>query len=451
MKANLSALAGFSAIMTVCLAGCPSPQPPAGIGGTVSTPVLSPAAGTYDSNQSVEISCSTDGAVIHYTIDGSVPTAGSPVYSSEITINGPLAMRMIKALAVKSGMTDSAVGQAYYTVEYACASSTPIAGGSLSSNQTWSLSGSPYLIQGDLTVPAGITLTIEPGTIIQFAGVDGQNAGLDAGRVELTVRGTLAVNGNNANPVIFRANAGTTPDIWFGIVVDTPTASITGAIIKHAAFGIRTLGTSSDVHVADCISQTCGYGLLLAGNLSINAVTILDCSMHGIGAAGCPNGSITNAVIRNGAYSGIYINASSSSASLSVINCTIIGNADSGIGATASAGASLTANVLNCIITENSQYGVALIPGVGPATVNVTYSNVRDNVVADYSNVTAGSGCTSQDPLYVDESTDLSLQTGSPCIDAGSNTGAPAQDRNNVSRPRNGGHGEIVDMGAYER
>src|SRR5579863_5278886 len=39
--------------------------------------------------------------------------------------------------------------------------------GTLTSDTTWSPAGaSAYIIQGDLDVPAGITLTIEPGTVI---------------------------------------------------------------------------------------------------------------------------------------------------------------------------------------------------------------------------------------------------------------------------------------------
>ena len=35
---------------------------------------------------------------------------------------------------------------------------------------TWNLAGSPYLIQGDITIPNGSTLTINPGVTINFQG-----------------------------------------------------------------------------------------------------------------------------------------------------------------------------------------------------------------------------------------------------------------------------------------
>ena len=56
---------------------------------------------------------SFDPATIHYTTDGTEPTASSPTYSSAITIDEA---KTIKAIAVKSGLSNSAVATAAYTV-----------------------------------------------------------------------------------------------------------------------------------------------------------------------------------------------------------------------------------------------------------------------------------------------------------------------------------------------
>ena len=54
----------------------------------VATPVFSPAAGSYQDAQTVTITCSTEGATIYYTTDGSTPSAtNGVVYSSPITID----------------------------------------------------------------------------------------------------------------------------------------------------------------------------------------------------------------------------------------------------------------------------------------------------------------------------------------------------------------------------
>src|SRR2546425_12866453 len=103
----------------------------------------------------------------------------------------------------------------------ACASpaaaSTTITGG-IVANQTWTAAGSPYLVQGDITIPAGGQLTIQPGTVIQMASTDGQVSGRDTSRVEITVQGTLNVNGTGSSPVLFEADTGTSKGTWYGIV-----------------------------------------------------------------------------------------------------------------------------------------------------------------------------------------------------------------------------------------
>src|SRR5579863_1860038 len=78
--------------------------------------------------------------------------------------------------------------------------STVLAGGNVV-NQTWTLAGSPYVIEGDITVPAGSTLTIQAGTDVQFVNGDKQAAGLDTSRIEVTIDGALNVVGATASPV----------------------------------------------------------------------------------------------------------------------------------------------------------------------------------------------------------------------------------------------------------
>ena len=80
---------------------------------TVATPTFSPAGGTYTSAQSVTISCATSGATIYYTTDGTTPTTSSSVYGSAISVS---TTTTIKAIAVKAGMTNSAVASATYTI-----------------------------------------------------------------------------------------------------------------------------------------------------------------------------------------------------------------------------------------------------------------------------------------------------------------------------------------------
>ena len=77
------------------------------------SPVITPSGGTYAAAQSVTITTATSGADIHYTTDGSTPTAASVKYSGAISVSSSLTLKVI---AVKSGMTDSDVSSAVYTI-----------------------------------------------------------------------------------------------------------------------------------------------------------------------------------------------------------------------------------------------------------------------------------------------------------------------------------------------
>lgn len=79
---------------------------------TVSAPVIAPNGGTFTGSQLVTITVSTEGAVIYYTTDGTVPTAASTKYTGAFTISGTTT---VKTIAVKDGMNDSAVVSAVFT------------------------------------------------------------------------------------------------------------------------------------------------------------------------------------------------------------------------------------------------------------------------------------------------------------------------------------------------
>ena len=75
----------------------------------VEAPVITPDGGSFTGSQTVTITCATDGAAIHYTTDGTEPTAYSTKYSGGVTIT---ATTTIKAVAfvgeAKSSVTSAA-------------------------------------------------------------------------------------------------------------------------------------------------------------------------------------------------------------------------------------------------------------------------------------------------------------------------------------------------------
>ena len=80
----------------------------------VKTPKIMPAGGEVESGTEVTITCATEGATIHYTTDGTTPTASSPTYTAAFTINRTTT---VKAIAIKAGMDNSKIATANYHVD----------------------------------------------------------------------------------------------------------------------------------------------------------------------------------------------------------------------------------------------------------------------------------------------------------------------------------------------
>ena len=70
---------------------------------TVAAPVISGTT-PFTETSSATISCSTAGASIYYTVDGSTPTSASTAYSEALTITDTTT---VKAIAVKDGVSSS--------------------------------------------------------------------------------------------------------------------------------------------------------------------------------------------------------------------------------------------------------------------------------------------------------------------------------------------------------
>jgi methionine-rich copper-binding protein CopC len=82
----------------------------------VATPVISPGTGTYSSPQTVSIASATPGATIYYTTTGNVPVVGTGftrVYTGPFLVS---TTTTIRAIAVRSGMTNSNVAAAFLTL-----------------------------------------------------------------------------------------------------------------------------------------------------------------------------------------------------------------------------------------------------------------------------------------------------------------------------------------------
>ena len=79
----------------------------------LATPVLSQGTDYYVGTQSVTITCEPSDAAIYYTLDGTNPSSSSTLYNGAISINES---KTLKAIAIKSGYSNSDIVSATYTI-----------------------------------------------------------------------------------------------------------------------------------------------------------------------------------------------------------------------------------------------------------------------------------------------------------------------------------------------
>ncbi len=150
--------------------------------------------------------------------------------------------------------------------------------------------GNPYIVTGDLTVPAGDSLTIEEGVEMRF------NAGL-----KLTANGELHVYGTGESPVTFTSNEATPAENdWEGIDVRMVNAEFHNAVFNYAREAIYDQYGSSTVAVIDCVFNYDMIGVDYYSEYNPSySITIAGCTFYqcgwGVRLWGLdPNSSVTD-------------------------------------------------------------------------------------------------------------------------------------------------------------
>jgi hypothetical protein len=181
------------------------------INGPVAMPQFSVSPGTYTSQQSVAIISATPGAAIYYTVDGGTPSSSSNQYVGAINIE---TTQTIKAIAVKSGFSDSAVAEGRYTINIpgsvACTASSANGGSALNNYFNFS-SVSTVNVQNDF---------VRIGSSHTDAGVT-YSKDLPAGTagIQMMFRQNISLGSNSGPYIWFTLNSTDTQAAAYGLLV----------------------------------------------------------------------------------------------------------------------------------------------------------------------------------------------------------------------------------------
>ena len=171
--------------------------------------------------------------------------------------------------------------------------------GTITGHVTWrpeDTADSTRYISGDLTIAAGDTLTIMPGTIIKIATDDDLHAGADTLKVEINVEGTLIADGTAAHPIVFESWHPTTTEDWVGFYCDSLSG---GAVFDHCRISRAEYAIESYVplEISNSEIDTCRYG---AVNSKAGGATIQACQLIRPGTFGIYLGTATDTALVRG-------------------------------------------------------------------------------------------------------------------------------------------------------
>ena len=160
----------------------------------------------------------------------------------------------------------------------------------LTSDTTWS--GEVSLDQ-DVLVPAGVTLTITPGTRVRVSPAESTKTDPEflSSLTEITVRGTLIAEGKHKANITFSLAAAARPS-WAGIIIDGGRAvlracaisdaetaisvvhgslSLAGSSLSRNHYGLLVQGADSSARVEATRIEENDYGVLLLNGAAIDA------------------------------------------------------------------------------------------------------------------------------------------------------------------------------------
>jgi hypothetical protein len=262
-----------------------------------------------------------------------------------------------------------------------------INGYTLSQNEIWS---GTISLKGDIVVPSGITLTINPGTIINIStGTPVYDEGHTTGIIDFFIQGSLIINGTAQNIVQLKSTASSpTNKEWGGINMMGDRLEINYCYISDAR-GVYSSGSSNPMKIKNCLFKNMIVAIGDFGSiphtLSYNSFINVDFGYYYW--VSNKNQLIDHSEFKNNKYYDLYIVGSktygvTNNASINVNYSNFSGNSDFFFNLYWSSDGGVT----NSNITANHCYGITTYPTNDGYGNTYTYTN---QLSAPYS----GAGC----------------------------------------------------------
>ncbi|MDA9340117.1 Ig-like domain-containing protein [Polaribacter sp.] len=241
--------------------------------------------------------------------------------------------------------------------------------GAISSDTTWSLSNSPYIVTGNVLVASGVTLTIEAGVTIKVSS-----------SAVIQNNGTLIAIGTSSDKITFTSNesspsAGDWKYIFFSNTSVDPTYDGSGNYLDGSTLQYVDIlygGSDTSKGAIDITDSSLYLKNIIVKNSASYGVHFSKSSGGSVGVS-----KIISSEISNNSATGVYCNCYQYNKSITVENSTINNNAGYGISTGGGdAGGTHIFNYKNNIITNNSNSGIlANANGTQNIYGNIIYNN----------------------------------------------------------------------------
>jgi RHS repeat-associated protein len=252
------------------------------------------------------------------------------------------------------------------------ASATNVSG-TISSNTTWTLANSPYVMTGNVTVNSGVTLTIEPGVVVKG----------DSSSRTLFVNGSLSAVGTSSQHIIFTSTSDSAAGQWNGLQL-TPSS---GGSVTFSYVDVRYGGGPNTSFQAAQV-ELGGSG----GTFTFEDSTFKSSSVSGIKVGSGQTLTLRRSKVESNGQDGVYAN----SGRLVAEDDAVWSNGRYGLELVVSTGYSLDPSAISgSTIWSNTKEGVRIAQGSSSLAALGADGNISGKPAnAVYDNGTFGSSTT---------------------------------------------------------